>query len=166
VGPAGVDAQTVSRLALAVVASAAVGLLAPLAAGAAPTRAQFIRAGDALCRQVQRQLVPLRRQATAAQSLPATQKWAAVTRIWTTQVGVQARFNARFRTLGVPARDAAARRIVSGLDRGLALARRVRNGFAGRDTATLASALPAYVRFTVQLNRRVAAYGFSVCGRT
>jgi hypothetical protein len=89
-----------------------------------------------------------------------------VTRIWRTQVDIQEHFNARLHALGTPAHDSAARSLVSGLDRGLVLARRVRNAFAARDTATLGRALPAYVRFTLSLNRRVAAYGFSVCGRS
>jgi hypothetical protein len=147
-------------------AAAVVSLLAPLAADAAPTRTQFIRQGDALCRQVQRQLVPLRRQADAAKSLPQSRQWEAVTRIWTAQVKIQAGFNSRFHALGVPTGDSAARGLVSGLDRGLVLARRVRNAFAFRDTTTLTSALPAYVRFTLGLNRRVTAYGFRVCGRS
>ena len=155
-----------SRFAIVAALSAVVAVLVPLAAGAAPTRAEFIRQGDALCRQVQRQLVPLRHQADAAKSLPEAQKWVAVTRIWTAQVRIQTRFNARLRALGVPAGDSAARNIVSGVGRGLVLARRVRNAFAARDTAALAAALPAYVRFTVGLNRRVAGYGFSACGRS
>ena len=146
--------------------SAAVSLLMPLAANATPTRAQFIRQGDALCRQVQRQLVPLRRQADAAKSLPQSRQWTAVTRIWTAQVKIQTSFNTRFRAVGLPAGDSAAQSLVSGLDRGLVLARRVRNAFAFRDTTTLASVLPAYVRFTLGLNRRVTAYGFRVCGRS
>jgi hypothetical protein len=148
------------------VVSAVVPLLAPLAADAAPTRGQFIRQGDALCRQVQRELLPLRRQAEAAKLLPEAKQWPAVTRIWTAQVKIQAGFNARFRALGTPAGDSKARSLVSGLDRGLSLARRVRNAFANRDTTTLASALPAYIRFTLSLNRRVVAYGFVVCGRS
>jgi hypothetical protein len=148
------------------VVSAVVPLLAPLAADAAPTRGQFIRQGDALCREVQRELLPLRRQAEAAKSLPEAKQWPAVTRIWTAQVKIQEGFNTRFRALGIPAGDSKARSLVSGLDRGLALARRVRNAFANRDTTTLASVLPAYVRFTLSLNRRVVAYGFVVCGRS
>lgn len=133
---------------------------------AAPTKAQFIRQGDALCRQVQRELAPLRREAEAAKSLPEAKKWAAVTRIWTAQVQIQARFNVRFRALGVPAGDSKARGLVAGLDRGLVLARRVRNAFATRSTTVLATALPAYLRFTISLNRRVAGYGFRVCGQS
>jgi hypothetical protein len=145
---------------------AVLALLASAAASAAPTRPQFIQQGDALCRQVQRQLSPLRRQAAAAKSLPEAQKWVAVTRLWSAQINIQTRFNARFRALGLPAHDSTARTIVAGLDHGLVLARRVRNGFAARDTAALASALPAYLRFTLSLNRRVSAYGFTVCGRS
>jgi hypothetical protein len=159
------DPQAVGRFAISTV-TAVVALLAPVAANAAPTRAEFIRQGDALCREVQRELVPLRRQAEAAKSLPQGRQWAAVTRIWKAQVSIQAHFNARFHALGIPARDSAARSLVSGLDRGLVLAKRVRDAFAARDTATLANALPAYVRFTLSLNRRVVAYGFSVCGRS
>lgn len=159
------DSQAVGRFAVAAL-TAVFALLAPVAAIAAPTRAEFIRQGDALCRQVQRQLVPLRRQAEAAKSLPQSQQWVAVTRIWRAQVNVQEQFNTRFHALGIPARDSAAHSLVSGLDRGLVLARRVRDAFAARDTATLASVLPAYVRFTLSLNRRVVAYGFSVCGRS
>jgi hypothetical protein len=160
------DPQAVGRVTIAAAVTAVVALLAPLTANAAPTRAQFIQRGDALCRQVQGQLVPLRRQAAAAKSLPEAQKWEAVTSLWTAQINIQARFNARFRALGVPARDPAARSIVSGLDRGLVLARRVRDAFAARATAALADALPAYLRSTLSLNGRVAAYGFRVCGRS
>jgi hypothetical protein len=150
-----------------VVALVVLGLvLAVEAAFAAPTKAEFIRQGDALCKQVQRELAPLRRRAEAAKSLPQAQQWAAVSRLWTDQIRIQARFNARFRGLGLPGGDATARSIVSGLDRGLVLARRVRDGFAARSTSALATALPAYVRFTTALNRRVAAYGFNVCGRS
>jgi hypothetical protein len=155
----------VGRVAVAAVVVAVAAALAAVAAAAEPTRAQFIRQGDALCRQAQRELVPLRRQAEAAKSLPEAKKWAAVTRIWTAQIAIQTRFTARFRALGVPAHDAAARRLVSDLFRGLALARRVRDAFAARDTTTLSTALPDYVRFTLALNRRVAAYGFTACGR-
>jgi hypothetical protein len=108
-------------------------------------------------------LAPLRRQAQAVKSLPESQKWAATTRLWSDQIRIQARFNVRFRALGLPTGDSEARSIVGGLDRGLVLARRVRNAFARRSTAGLAAALPAYVRFTLSLNRRVAAYGFRVC---
>jgi hypothetical protein len=160
------DPQSVVRITIAAASSTVVALLAPLTADAAPTRAQFIRQGDALCRQVQRQLVPLRRQAEAAKSLPEAKQWAAVTRIWTAQVKIQASFNARFQALGVPGRDSDARSIVSGLDGALVLARRVRDAFAAHDTGALAGSLPAYVRFTLNLNRRVAAYGFTACGRT
>jgi hypothetical protein len=136
------------------------------AALAAPTKAQFIQQGDALCRQVQHDLVAVRRQAEAAKSLPESDKWVAVTRLWTRQIRIQGRFNVRFRALGVPEGDSTARALVAGLDRGLVLSRRVRDGFARRDTTALAKALPAYVRFTTALNRRVAAYGFNICGRS
>ena len=136
------------------------------AALAAPTKAQFIRQGDALCRQVQRELVPLTRRAQAAKSLPVSQQWAAAEQLWTDQIRIQARFTARLRAVGVPNGDSKARSIVRGLDRGLVLARRVRDAFARRSTTSLAAALPEYIRFTMSLNRRVAAYGFKVCGRS
>jgi hypothetical protein len=136
------------------------------AAFASPTKAQFIRKGDALCVAVQRELAPLVRRAQAAKSLPESRQWAAAQRLWADQIQIQARFNARLRAVGVPTGDSKARSIVSGLDRGLVLARRVRDAFARRSTTSLAAALPEYVRFTVSLNRRVAAYGFKVCGHS
>jgi hypothetical protein len=141
-------------------------MLAVSAASAAPTKAQFIRQGDALCREVQRELSPLRRRAQAAKSLPQSQQWAVAERLWADQIRIQTRFTARLRAIGLPTGDSKARSIVSGLDRGLVLARRVRDGFARRNATSLAVALPEYVRFTVWLNRRVAAYGFRVCGRS
>ncbi len=143
----------------------AVGLaLTVSVALAAPTKVQFIRQGDALCDQVRRDLAPLRRRAEAAKSLPQAQQWAAVTALWGDQIRIQARFIPRFRAIGVPAGDATARSLTSGLDRGLLLARRVRAAFAARSTTAVATALPAYVRFTLSLNRRVRAYGFRLCG--
>jgi hypothetical protein len=69
------------------------------------------------------------------------------------------------RAVGLPTGDSKARSIVLGLDRDLVLARRVRDAFAKRSTTSLAAALPEYIRFTMSLNRRVAAYGFKVCGQ-
>jgi hypothetical protein len=161
------DRAGMGKLAQVVLAVMVLGLVVTVSSAfAAPTKAQFIRQGDALCRQVQRAVAPLRREAEAAKSLPEAQKWAAVTRIWTAQIKIQTRFNVRFRALGVPAGDSTARGLVAGLDRGLVLARRVRNAFATRSTTVLAAALPAYVRFTISLNRRVAGYGFRVCGQS
>jgi hypothetical protein len=148
---------------------AVTGLGLALSAGpalAAPTKAQFIRKGDALCRSVQQELVPLVREAQAAKSLPQSRQWAAAERLWADQIRIQARFTARLRALGLPTGDSKARNIVLGLDRGLVLARRVRDAFARRSTTSLAVALPEYIRFTVSLNRRVAAYGFKVCGHS
>ena len=151
----------------AVFAAAAAAVLAPVAAGAGvPTRSEFIRHGDALCRQTQRELAPLRRRAEAAKLLPEAQMWRAVTTLWTAQVRIQTRFNRRFRAIGVPAGDRTARSLVAGLDRGLALARRVRDAFAARNTGALADVLPAYLRYTLRLNARVVAYGFKSCGRS
>jgi hypothetical protein len=156
----------VGKLALLIAAMGLGLVLSVSAAFAAPTKAQFIRKGDALCREVQRELAHLVRRAQAAKSLPESKQWAAVERLWADQIRIQARFNARLRAVGVPTGDSKARSIVSGLDRGLVLARRVRDAFARRSTTSLAVALPEYIRFTMSLNRRVAAYGFKVCGHS
>ncbi len=141
-------------------------MLSVSAAFAAPTKAQFIQKGDALCREVQRELAPLVRRAQAAKSLPESQQWPVAQRLWADQIRIQARFTARLRAVGLPTGDLKARSIVSGLGRGLVLARRVRDAFARRSTTSLAVALPEYIRFTMSLNRRVAAYGFKVCGHS
>lgn len=154
------------RLACVVVVICFNPLFAVSAAFAAPTKAQFILQGDALCSQVQRDLAPLRRRAEAARSLPERQKWAAATRLWTDQIRIQTHFTSRLKTVGLPPGDLKAPSIVAGLDRGLILARRVRSAFARRSVTSLNVALPAYIRFTLSLNRRVAAYGFKVCGRS
>jgi hypothetical protein len=138
---------------------------ASVAVGAStPTRAEFIRKGDALCAQVKRELAPIRNRAEASKSLPDSQKWAAAADIWADQIRIQRRFVRRFHELGVPANDARARGIVKGLDRGVVLAVRVQKAFANRDEAALPRALQDYVTFTLTLNARVRAYGFRVCG--
>jgi hypothetical protein len=133
-------------------------------ATAATSRGEFIRRGDALCAQVKRELAPVRARAEAAKGLPVSQQWAAAADIWADQIRIQKRFTRRFHAIGVPANDRAARQVVAGLDRGVVLAVRVRKAFATRNAATLPAALQAYVTFTLTLNRRVAAYGFRVCG--
>jgi hypothetical protein len=150
---------------LASVCGAALALGASTAF-AAPTKAQFIQRGDALCAGVIRELAPIVRRAEAAKSLPEAKQWAAAHGIWSDQVRIHARFVGRFRAIGVPTGDATARSLVVGLDRGLVLARAVRDAFAARNNTRLAKALPAYVGFTLTLNRRVQAYGFRVCGRS
>jgi hypothetical protein len=141
-------------------------LAAAGAASAAPTKPEFIRKGDALCADVARQLRPIRRRAEAAKSLPEAQKWAAAAELWTDQISIQRRFNMRMRAIGTPRGDTRAARLVAALGGGVVLARRVRDGFARRDRDALARALTAYVRFTIDLNARVRAYGFRVCGKS
>jgi hypothetical protein len=160
------DWGMVGKLALLITVMGLGLVLSVGAAHAAPTKAQFIRQGDALCLQVQRDLAPLRRRAEAAKSLPESKQWAAAQQLWADQIKIQARFNARLRAVGLPRGDSKARSIVLGLDRGLVLARRVQDAFARRSTTSLAVSLPEYIRFTVALNRRVAAYGFKVCGHS
>ena len=145
----------------------AVSLIAALAFGgtaAATTKSEFIRRGDALCARTMKELAPLRRRAEAAASAPESQKWALATSLWSDQIRIQMRFNERLRAIGTPRGDAAARNLLSRLDRGVVLARRVRDAFASRRTAGVANALEAYVDFTLALNKRIRAYGFRVCG--
>ena len=135
------------------------------AAYAAPTKAEFIRKGDAVCRQTQRELVPIRERAQAAKALPQSQQWAATADIWADQIQIQRRFVTRFRAIGLPTGNREAARLVSSLARGVTLATQVQRGFAERDTTALSVALPAYLKYTLSLNRRVVAFGFRVCGR-
>jgi len=135
-----------------------------VAAPSAPSRGEFIRKGDALCTQVKRELAPLLARAEAAKSLSRERQWVAVVDLWTDQIRIQKRFIGRFHAIGVPVNDRRARRLSSGLDRGLVLARRVRAAFADRDEARVPGALSAYLGFTVDLNARTRAYGFRVCG--
>jgi hypothetical protein len=55
--------------------------------------------------------------------------------------------------------------LVGGLAKGVTLAVRVQQGFATHNALALQTALPAYLRFTADLNKRVVAYGFHSCGR-
>jgi hypothetical protein len=141
-------------------------VLSSVAMGATTTsRAEFIRKGDALCTQVKRELIPVRRRADEARSLPESQQWGAVADVWADQIEIQKRFVRRFRDIGVPANDRRARELVSGLGRGITLAVRVQRVFTTRNEAAIPKALTDYVRFTVSLNAKVRAYGFRVCGR-
>jgi hypothetical protein len=135
------------------------------ATGTARTKADFIRQGDALCARTVRDLAPLRRRAEAAKQLPEYQMWGAVASIWDDQIRIQVRFNRQLRLIGAPPNDATARTLLAQLDHGVVLARRVRDAFANARVNVLASAAPAYLRFTLALNRQIKAYGFRVCGR-
>ena len=147
-------------------ATAALSLAgAASAASAAATKAEFIRRADALCARTVRELAPLRRRAEAAKNLPEYQQLGAAASIWSDQIRVQVRFNRNLRAIGAPPNDAVARGLLARLDRGVVLARRVRDAFANGRIATLASAVPAYLDFTLKLNRQIRAYGFRVCGR-
>ena len=146
--------------ALAVVAAFAL----PSVAAASVTKGELIRNGDALCRQTGLMLKPLRERAQTVKSLPEEQQWGAVASIWASQIRIQEQFRVRFNRLGVPAGDVQARSFVPGIDRGLALARAVQQGFARRNKSQVALALPRYLEFTLAFNRRVHAYGFRVCG--
>ena len=134
-------------------------------ATAASSKAEFIQRGDALCADVARQLAPLRRRAEAAYALPESKRMAAAASIWGDQIRIQVAFNRRLRAVGAPPGDAAARSLLAKLDRGVVLARRIQNAFADGRIASLSEALPAYLDFTLKLNRQVRTYGFRVCGR-
>ena len=134
-------------------------------AGASPSKAEFIRKGDGVCTQTKRALIPIRARAQAAKNLPEDAKWQATAEIWADQIAIQRRFVTRFRAIGIPAGDRAATDIVSRMGRGIPLAVDIQRAFASRDTTRLTTALSDYLDFTLNLNRRVAAYGFRGCGR-
>ena len=159
------EARNVRRfLVLAAIVTLALGATAPTAV-AASTKAEFIKRGDVLCAGMARELAPLRRRAEAAYALPEDKRMAAAAAIWSDQIRMQIRFNQRLRAIGAPPNDAAARSLLAQLERGVVLARRIRDAFADARIASLASTLPAYIEFTLKLNRQVRAYGFRVCGR-
>jgi hypothetical protein len=132
---------------------------------ASPTRVEFIRKGDALCAQTKSQLLPIRDRAQAAKSLPPSRQWAAVADIYADQIVIQRQFALKFNAIGTPAGDAVAAGLVSKFAKGILLAVRVQRGFATHDAAALQTALPAYLRFTLDLNKHVVAYGFHTCGK-
>lgn len=159
------EARTVRRvLVLAAFLSLVVAGTATTAT-AASTKAEFIRRGDALCAGMAKELAPLRRRAEAAYALPEQKRMAAAAAIWRDQIEIQVAFNRRLRAVGAPPDDAVARRLLAQLDRGVVLARRIQTAFANGRIDALSSALPAYLDFTLKLNRQVRAYGFRVCGR-
>ena len=159
------EIQTVGRLfvLVAIVSLALAGTAST--ASAASSKAEFIQRGDALCADVAKQLAPLRRRAEAAYALPESKRMAAAASIWGDQIRIQVAFNRRLRAVGAPPGDAAARNLLAQLDRGVILARRIRDAFANARIGSLSTALPAYLDFTLKLNRQVRAYGFRVCGR-
>jgi hypothetical protein len=144
---------------------ATVALTLAATASAASSKAEFIQRGDALCARTARELAPLRRRAEAAKSLSQREQLAAAASIWGEHIRIQVRFNRNLRAIGAPPEDAAARSMLARLDRGVVLARRIRDAFANARIESLASALPAYIDFTLKLNRQTRAYGFRVCGR-
>lgn len=159
------EARSVRRLVVIVVATVSLALAgAASSAVAASTKAEFIQRGDALCVNVAKQLAPLRRRAEAAYALPESKRMAAAAAIWGDQIRIQVTFNRRLRAIGAPPNDAAARNLLTQLDRGVVLARRIRDAFADGRIASLSTALPAYLDFSLKLNRQVRAYGFRVCG--
>jgi hypothetical protein len=145
-------------------AAATAALLAAGSAQASTSKADFIARGDRLCTQAIRELEPIRRRAEAAKKLPEYRQWAAAASIWSDQIALQVRFNRKLRAIGAPPGDATARSLLAQLDQGVVLARRVRDAFADARIAQLATAVPAYVKFTLRLNKRIKAYGFRVCG--
>ena len=159
------EARSVRRvLVLATAVSLAIAGTASTA-GAASTKAEFIKRGDALCADMVKELAPLRRRAEAAYALPESRRMAAAAAIWSDQIRIQVAFNRRLRAVGAPPNDAAAARLLAQLDRGVVLARRIQSAFANQRIDSLATALPAYLDFTLKLNRQVRVYGFRVCGR-
>ena len=133
-------------------------------AQASPSKAEFIRKGDALCTQTKKALVPIQARAQAAKTLPTDARWQATADIWADQIAIQRRFIAKFHAIGTPAGDRAATSLVASMSKGLTLAVNVQQGFADRDTIRLPTFLSDYVTYLLKLNRRVAAYGFRVCG--
>lgn len=154
-----------SRATLVGITFLVVGLAGAGTASASPSKAEFVRKGDALCTQTKRALVPIRARAQAAKSLPEDAKWRATAEIWADQVAIQRRFVTKFRAIGTPPGDRSAADLVSRMARGIPLAVKIQRSFASRDTTRLPAFLSDYLDFTLNLNRRVAAYGFRVCGR-
>jgi hypothetical protein len=157
--------QVVNMKFVALSAALVMACVCAEAAQAAPSRSEFIRKGDEACAQTKRELVPLVARAQQAKVLPQSEQWAAAAALWADQIRIQKRFVVRFKAIGTPAGDTVAQKLVASLASGVTLAIRVQRGFAERNQVLLSTALPAYLRFTLALNKRVAAYGFRTCGR-
>ena len=131
---------------------------------AAPTRAEFISKGDAVCAEIQQELVPLRARADAARSLPQSEQLKLLKRMWDDQIRIHERFVDDMKEIGTPAGDTVAQGLIDSLEDGVKLAEDVQDGFEDEDAAAIGKALPAYLNYTVMLNGRVADYGFRRCG--
>jgi hypothetical protein len=131
---------------------------------AASTKAEFIKRGDALCVGMAKELAPLRRRADAAYALAESRRMAAAATIWGDHPDP-----GQFQPAAPRDRRATRR---CGRSRSARAARPRRRAcpphpgrLRERRIASLSSALPAYIGFTLTLNRKVKAYGFRVCGQ-
>ena len=129
-------------------------------AEATPTRAEFIRQGDAVCAQAQQELRPVLARAQSGGDVGVLMG------IWEDQVKIHKQFVADMKAIGTPSGDEVARKLIASLEYGLELADDVQDALDDGDAAAIATALPAYLNLTATLNSRLVTYGFRRCGAT
>ena len=136
-------------------------------AGPTPSRAAFIRQGDAVCREILKEAEKIDEQAAAIGasdlSNENTQKSAA--RIWSQQIALTRKFKNRLEALGAPAgAENEVSEMVATLEEAIALGDQIRTQLAAGQITDTPTYVEEYANVVAQGNQQAQDFGFKVCG--
>jgi hypothetical protein len=139
----------------------------PVDTGVQPSRAEFIRKGDAVCRQILKEAEKIDEQAAAISfselSNKNTQKVAA--RIWAQQIALTRKFKNRLESFGAPpGSENEVSELIATLEKAIGLGEEIRGQLASGRIDDTPVFVQEYASVVEQGNQQAQSFGFEVCG--
>lgn len=139
----------------------------PSSTGVSPSKAEFIRQGDAVCREILKEAEAIDEQAAAIGGSDLTnentQKVAA--RIWGQQIALTRKFKNRLQALGAPeGTEDDVSQMIATLEEAIALGDQIRNQLSTGQIEATPTFVEEYANVVAQGNQQAQGFGFKVCG--
>ena len=139
----------------------------PTTAGPSPSKVEFIRKADAVCREILVDAEKIDQQAAAigASDLTNQNTQQVAAKIWQQQIALTRKFKNRLESLGAPAgSENEVSQLVATLEEAIALGDHIRTQLAGGQIADTPTFVEEYANVVQQGNLQAQQFGFKVCG--
>jgi hypothetical protein len=136
-------------------------------AGPTPSKAAFIRQGDAVCREILKEAEKIDEQAAAigASDLSNENTQRTAARIWSEQIALTRKFKNKLEALGAPeGAENEVSELVATLEKAIALGDQIRTQLAAGQITDTATYVEEYANVVAEGNQQAQSFGFKVCG--
>lgn len=142
-------------------------VLQPTSTGPSPSKAEFIRKGDAVCREILVEAEKIDEQAAAIGARDVTNQntQQVAAQIWAQQIALTRKFKNRLQSLGAPAgSENEVSQLVATLEDAIALGDQIRMQLADGQINETPTFVEEYANVVQEGNLQAQQFGFKVCG--